>query len=282
MNFFEIKKYFVQKLTNFYNSREIDAFLKLILEDLWNIKSIDLISKDLIFDNIKITSIDKIIEQLQQYKPIQYILGKTFFYNCFIEVNENVLIPRPETEELTEKILKENNIENASFLDICTGSGCIAVSVAKEKKWMVYATDISAKAIETAKNNAISNNLNIFFSEIDFLNKKEWRIYENLKFDIIVSNPPYVQNNEKQQMEQNVLNYEPHLALFVEDDAPLIFYNAIASFAIEHLTNNGVVYVEINEKLGKQTADVFKLNGFKNLEILKDFRNKDRFIKVKK
>jgi len=281
MNYFELKLFIASKLNNFYKPSEIETFIKLILQELWNLKPIDFISNEIIFDNSKIKTIEKIIAQLQQYKPIQYILGRTFFYNSYIEVNQNVLIPRPETEELVELILKENKYQHAKILDICTGSGCIAISIAKETQWNVYALDISPKAIEIARKNAKSNNVDIYFYQLDFLKKQLWQIFKQNQFDIIVSNPPYVLQSQKKQMHTNVLNYEPHLALFVDDNQPLIFYQAIAQFAIEYLTKNGTIYAEINENLGQKTAQLFKNNGFKNVEVLKDIRQKDRFIRAK-
>lgn len=281
MNFYQLKNYFIQKLSNFYNSTEIEAFLKLILEDLWNIKTKDIISKEIYFEQLKIKQIDNIIEPLQRYKPIQYILGRTYFYNSYIQVNENVLIPRPETEELVEIVLKDNTFDKANLIDVCTGSGCIAISIAKERNWQIYAVDISPQSIEIAQKNAISNNVQIYFEQLDFLNTGNWKTFENQKFDIIVSNPPYVLNSQKNQIQKNVLDYEPHMALFVEDNQPLVFYTALASFAKKFLNKNGVVYAEINENFGNQTANLFKSLGFSNTEVLKDFRQKQRFIRAR-
>jgi len=210
-------------------------------------------------------------------------LGETEFYGRRFLVNDSVLIPRPETEELVKYIVDKQKTQfpvtnnQLQILDIGTGSGCIAISLAKElPNFKVTAYDISEKALETAKTNAELNKANITFKKVDILNN-QFSIL-NSKFSIILSNPPYVTKQEIDRMQKNVLDFEPHLALFVEDAEPLIFYEAIANFAFNNLIDNGLVAVEINEALGEETADVFRRKGFSEVEIIKDIHQKDRFV----
>jgi release factor glutamine methyltransferase len=226
---------------------------------------------------------NSIITELKNQKPIQYILGETFFYGLRFEVNQNTLIPRPETEELVEWIISENKksqqSSNLKVLDIGTGSGCIAISLAKNlPNAKVSALDISEEALNVAKNNAEFNQVTIDFILADVL------AIEKLPdtFDVIVSNPPYVRESEKDLMQQNVLSNEPHIALFVENENPLLFYDKIAELAKNHLTENGVLYFEINQYLGEETVDLLKTKGFKNIELKKDIYGVDRMVKCLK
>lgn len=218
-----------------------------------------------------------ILAELKNHKPIQYILGNTEFYGLKIRVNEHVLIPRPETEELVELILQENPAPE-NILDIGTGSGCIAIALKKHlKDSVVFAIDISDEALLVAKGNAILNQTQVHFLQADILTplsseKKD----SGSKFDVIVSNPPYVRQSEKDKMSKNVLDYEPHLALFVNDNDPLVFYKAIADFALQNLSASGKLYFEINEKLGSEVKNLLDKKGFKNVEIKKDMSGKER------
>jgi release factor glutamine methyltransferase len=226
---------------------------------------------------------DKIIFRINNHEPIQYIIGETDFYGRKFLVNSSVLIPRPETEELIDLVLNSlKKHENLSILDIGTGSGCIAITLAKElKNSKVTAYDISEKALETAQKNAELNKIEVHFEKMNILEESNnQQQTDNKKYDIIVSNPPYVTKNEAHQMRQNVLDFEPHLALFVEDDNALIFYEAITRFAMQHLKKYGFIVVEINEALGSEIAEVFYKNGFTNTEIVKDIFQKERFVKA--
>ena len=199
-------------------------------------------------------------------------------------VNENVLIPRPETEELVNQLVScsVNQLHSPSFriLDIGTGSGCIAISLAKLlKNSVVTAVDVSKKALEVAKKNAESNGVNVNFIKDDILNPKNPELLDN-QYDIIVSNPPYVCESEKTEMRANVLDYEPSSALFVSDNDPLVFYRKILEFAQNTLKPNGEVWFEINEKLGTEMKNLCIEKGFENVEIIKDFRERDRIIKA--
>lgn len=219
--------------------------------------------------------IDKIILRLQTCEPIQYILGDTEFFGLPFIVNENVLIPRPETEELVELILNENTDILPSILDIGTGSGCIAISLKKHiPKAEVHAWDISPKALEVAKINSKANSTDITFSQVDVLSEYP----KDTLFNIIVSNPPYVLDSEKEVMSKNVLDYEPHTALFVPDSKALIFYERIADIALNLLKQNGRLYFEINQLKGEETKSMLEKKGFTDVTILKDLSGNDRIV----
>ena len=273
------KNHFTQELNSLYDQEEIESFFYIITEFLHQKKRIDLaLEPNFSINAIEVEKWNAIIAQLKQEKPIQYILGETEFYGLRFLVNENTLIPRPETEELVDLILNENSknkIPNSKILDIGTGSGCIAVSLAKNlPEAKVFALDVSEKALETAKKNAEINKV-----EVEFLHQSILET-EDLKqeFDIIVSNPPYVRNLEKQEIKKNVLEYEPHLALFVEDNDPLIFYRKIVQLAQKNLSENGKLYFEINQYLGKETSELLQDLGFQKIELIKDVYGNDRMI----
>lgn len=230
-----------------------------------------------------------ILTQLQSGKPVQYILGKTEFYGLPFNVNPSVLIPRPETEELVEWALASagswqlavcsEQFAVGSILDIGTGSGCIAISLKKNLPgFKVTAIDISGEALQTARSNAKLNEVDIEFIEADILNLKSK--IEIPKSEIIISNPPYVTQHDKSQMHTNVTDFEPHTALFVPENDPLIFYRAIADYAVSHLTINGLLFLEINESLGNETVELLKDKGFKNIELRKDMSGRDRMVKA--
>ena len=274
------------------------VFFYLILEDKRKLKRIDLaLQNDLGFSENEIQNWNIIVEQLKQEIPIQYILGETNFYGLNFEVNENVLIPRPETEELVDWIVESEKLEvrsqklgvageNMKVLDIGTGSGCIAISLAKNlQNFQVFAIDISEKAIETAERNADKNNVSIHFIKTDILklnNLDELQTSSfpvSTKYGIIVSNPPYVRNLEKAEIKKNVLDNEPHLALFVDDNDALIFYKKIAELAMKNLSKKGKLYFEINQYLGKETVELLTKMNFKNIELRKDIYGNDRMIR---
>lgn len=220
-----------------------------------------------------------IVSQLKIQKPIQYILGETDFFGLNFKVTPDVLIPRPETEELVDWIIKSTSDKPLSILDIGTGSGCIAISLAANlRKSHVSAIDISPDALEVSKSNALQNKVQVDFYLVDILDNSVE--IPSSPFDIIVSNPPYVRESEKLLMKPNVLDNEPHAALFVSDVEPLTFYNAIALRSKTLLKPGGIVYCEINEALGEETQKLFAQNGFKNIEIKKDLNGKDRMIKA--
>jgi release factor glutamine methyltransferase len=225
------------------------------------------------------------LAELKTGKPVQYILGVTEFYGLPFKVNPYVLIPRPETEELIEWILSSEGEslnmkgERLSVLDIGTGSGCIAISLKKNlRNADVSAIDISEGALQTAKENAVLNEVNVNFIQADILNINPTN--DGVQYAVIVSNPPYVTLDDKKQMHSNVTDFEPHTALFVPEHDPLIFYRAIADFALNNLIANGLLYFEINENLGKETVELLADKGFKNIELRKDMSGRDRMIKA--
>jgi release factor glutamine methyltransferase len=224
----------------------------------------------------------QIVLKLKTGGPIQYVLGHTEFYGLPFKVTPAVLIPRPETEELVEWVIMtaKDFKSQQNILDIGTGSGCIPITLKKHLPIAnLLAVDISTKALTIAKQNAELNNVEVNFMEVDILSEDQTPLSKQ-RFTIITSNPPYVTNQEKTQMHTNVLNHEPHLALFVADDEPLIFYNAIADFARLHLELNGYIFFEINENFAEQTIELLKLKAFKNITLRKDIRGKDRMIRA--
>lgn len=279
----KIKEYrtqFIQALTYLYGEGEAESFFYLILEEKQQLKRIDLaLQPDLVFPEEEIVVWNSILEQLKLEIPIQYLLGKTSFYGLDFEVNENVLIPRPETEELVDWIVSQNlkisESQSLKILDIGTGSGCIAVSLAKNfPNAEVFAIDVSEKALTTAQKNAERNEVEVTFISQNILETLDLA----QEFDIIVSNPPYVRNLEKEEIKKNVLDNEPHLALFVEDHDALIFYRKIAELAQKNLSNSGQLYFEINQYLGKEMISLLEELNFKNVELRKDIYGNDRMI----
>ena len=290
MTFNNLKKIFQNELTDIYPNREIDSFFYLLTEAFMDLKRAD-IALDPKYEIDKINE-EKFISALAKLKnetPIQYIIGETEFYGLTLIVNKNVLIPRPETEELVSWVLNEvktikDKVERKNqrksslkILDIGTGSGCIAIALAKElPESDIWALDISDNALKIAKENAILNNVNIQFLNKDILKTKELP----LKFDIIVSNPPYVKQHEISKMRNNILLNEPHLALFVEDHKPFIFYDKIANLALNNLHKNGLLFFEINQAFGKEMIQLLKIKGYKNIELRKDIFGNDRMVKA--
>lgn len=273
--------YIRQSLKEYYPITEINAFIKIIFKDIFNINILDIYTgKDINLSDNQLKELEGILGRLKKYEPIQYIIGYTEFYGIQLQVNSNVLIPRPETEEMVDVILKENKeTENLNILDIGTGSGCIALVMANNLKTpKVTGWDISEKALETARSNAQKLKLDIIFEKKDILNID----LTNQQYDIIVSNPPYVTEEEKAYMEHNVLDWEPENALFVPDNDPLLYYDAIARFGLKTLLENGRIYFEINQLFGKEMANKMQLLGYRDVSILKDMAGKDRIIKAKR
>ena len=267
------------ELQGLYPDTEIKSFSNLIIEKISGFSRTEIIvNKNTLFSEKQRHVIENFIAKLKEYIPIQYILGETEFFGLPFRVNESVLIPRPETEELVDWIRNENDRNaNLGILDIGTGSGCIAISLKHEfTNATVDAFDISEKALETAQSNATLNKLEVNFSKVDILNTPEME----QKWDIIVSNPPYVTELEKSEILPNVLDYEPHLALFVPDNDPLLFYRCIAIFTQQHLKPKGKLYFEINRQFGKATVDLLTAMGFGNVELRKDISGNDRMVRA--
>ena len=279
----EFKLHLSKELEEVYPETEISSFFFMILEDYLKIsKTKHLTEPDLSIEESKVQELNCVISRLKKEEPIQYIIGKTEFYGLEFNVTKDVLIPRPETEELIEWILEKSvNLErNIKILDIGTGSGCIPITLKNNiADADVQAIDVSETALTIAKKNAEENNTSIHFHKADILKTENLNfINKNIKFDIIVSNPPYVRDLEKKEIQNNVLQNEPHLALFVPDNNPLLFYDKIADLAKIHLKKDGFLFFEINQYLGLETVDLLKEKGFTNIILKKDLYKNDRMI----
>lgn len=284
------KSKFLEELTLIYDQMEVESFFYLIAEHLHQMKRVDLALKPhLEMNDSDVSKWNSILEELKIQKPIQYILGETEFYGLKFLVNEDVLIPRSETEELVDLVLKstKGEVQNTKLnvLEIGTGSGCIPISLKKNlSNADVFAIDISKKALKIAKKNAAVNQVEITFIQADILKTNDlselstFNFQLPISFDIIVSNPPYVRMLEKEEIKPNVLEYEPHLALFVENHDALLFYRKIGQLAMKNLSENGMLFFEINQYMGKETADLVTDLGFKNIKLLKDIYGNDRMI----
>lgn len=268
----KIFKEIISRLEPIYGIGEANAIARRLLEDGYQITQRDLLLNQTM--EVDVEAIRAQIKELQRERPVQYVVGCEEFRSRRFEVSSSVLIPRQETEELVNIITKRSPV-GARILDIGTGSGVIAVSLALEvENAQVTAFDISDEALQTATRNAATLGAKVDFRKVDILNCDREEFGE---FDVIVSNPPYVLESEKELMRRNVVDYEPHLALFVDDDDPLIFYRAIVRFAEQHLKEGGGLYFEINRKFGEQTAALFN-DGFENVSILQDIHGADRFV----
>ena len=285
----ELQHIFHIELDAIYGKHEVDSFFYLCTEHYLNVPRIQLtLEPGLAITKSETDTFFKVLEDLKQQKPIQYILGETEFFGLPFKVNKNVLIPRPETEELVDLISRSVTSlvvdKPMKILDIGTGSGCIAIALAKNlPNAKVYALDVSKEALKVAKQNAEINKVDINFIEASILDDTYHSAFEaESNFDIIVSNPPYVRNLEKEEIKPNVLDNEPHLALFVEDDNPLLFYKAITNFAIKKLKDKGSLYFEINQYLGEETQQLLIDANFEAIELLKDLNGNDRMLKGEK
>jgi release factor glutamine methyltransferase len=277
----EVFALFKQTLNAVYDANEIEALTLLIINEISGSSKAQIKAfpeKEITIEQAK--RLNEILSRTKTGEPVQYILGYTEFYGLPFNVNPTVLIPRPETEELVEWVLTSVNDKHskASILDIGTGSGCIAISIKKNLPGAsVSAIDISTGALDTAKQNTQLNGVDVDFIQADILNFKSE--IEDPKFGIIISNPPYVTLYDKTQMHTNVTDFEPHSALFVPEDDPLIFYRAIANFALVNLVENGLLFLEINESLGKETVELLESKGFKAIVLRKDMSGRDRMIR---
>ncbi len=275
----------LQQLSTLYDNRESGNIADLVIEKITALRKIDrIVYKDTIISPEEQNLLSKITSELLQHKPVQYAIGEAWFMGMKLLVNEQVLIPRPETEELANWIIqdiKTNKKKEVSVLDIGTGSGCIPMSIKQLLPYTyVTAIDISEGALQVAKINSVNLNVLIDFLLLDILDENTWKQLGH--FDIIVSNPPYIRNSEGLTMRKNVMDYEPHLALFVEDNDPLLFYKKIATFAKTHLQQTGKIYVEINEEFAQEVISIFQQNSFFNIELRKDMQGKDRMVCAKR
>lgn len=275
----EYRSKFIEKLGSVYDRVEAESFFYLMLENKMKLKRVDLVLKpDLALSEEQITEWDFILDQLLHEVPIQYLLGCTHFFGLDFEVDSSVLIPRPETEELVDwilKVLREGDKTDLKILDIGTGSGCIAITLAHQMpELFVSAIDVSAEALGTAARNAKNHGVSINFIQSNILTATD--LLQD--FDCIVSNPPYVRLLEKAEIRKNVLDHEPHLALFVDDEDPLLFYRKIAALALIHLRENGLLFFEINQYMGDETLALLVEMGFENVVLKKDIYGNFRMI----
>lgn len=270
--------YFNSQLADFHFDTEIASMQTIVLEHYFGLDRASIaLNPDQLFSESDLLKIINTVKRLRKKEPLAYILGEWEFYGLTFKVDKNTLIPRPETEELVELIVTENETVK-SIIDIGTGSGCIALSLKSElPEATVFAWDVSELALEKVKENAVLNQLEITPECVDILASKNNALPQ--KVDVIVSNPPYIPMQEKQLMNDNVLNYEPHLALFIEDNEPLLFYDGISDFAKINLKAGGKLYFEINESYGEATQKLLINKGFNSVEIVKDMNGKDRIVK---
>lgn len=279
-------EYINRQLQDYYPKPEIKAFSFRIMAAVCSLDRQDIfLRKDTIIPERERNEIEEIVLKLKEYKPIQYIFKETEFFGMPFYVDENVLIPRPETEELVEKIINsQSSSQKIKILDIGTGSGCIAIALAEGlPKSMVYGLDFSEKAILVAEKNVkLNNRTNVHLFIDDILSLSENSIVTSLKWDVIVSNPPYIVPSEKAEMSANVLDYEPHSALFVPEDRPLLFYEKIADIGLSQLSHNGILFFETGSLYGKETIEMLKAKGYSKVELFQDLSGRDRMIRAER
>ncbi|MFH6604210.1 peptide chain release factor N(5)-glutamine methyltransferase [Maribacter algicola] len=278
----EIKNIFHRELNTIYPQGEVDSFFYLLIEHYLKLERFVLaLRPDLIVSKEQEQPLFEALAQLKLHRPVQYIIGKTVFMDLELRVNENVLIPRPETEDLVRWIIEDCRIDRGRdlrILDIGTGSGCIAIALAKNLPGAkVVALDVSQKALELAKKNAEKNGIEIEFIKADILN---FNVEFEIELDVVVSNPPYVRELDKKEMSENVLCHEPELALFVPDEDPLRFYTKIADFAKANLKGNGKLYLEINQYLAEDSQALLEAKNFQDIELRKDLFGNNRMLKA--
>lgn len=278
MNLTTFYRNFIRELQHIYSTHEAANITNMCFEKIAGITKSDVIKNpDLNLSAIHFKNLEASLAELLMHKPVQYVLGEAWFYKLKFKVDESVLIPRPETEELVNEVfdfIKMNSSKN--IIDIGTGSGCIPITIKKEfSESIITAVDVDEKAIAIAKQNASTHQTEINFVQMNFLDKDNWNAFE--KFDVFISNPPYIPIAEKELMDKNVTSYEPHLALFVPDEQPLLFYEAIALFSKTHLTENGKVFMEVHENLAREVSELFNQHQFQT-EIKKDIFEKERMV----
>lgn len=298
MKLFEAEQYLKEGLKEIYDESEAANIAALAIEHITGFSKIERVSKKQ--DSFSASQLDQLQNYLQRLKarePIQYIMNKSWFYGMELYVDKNVLIPRPETEELVQwiiddvkasgkdvfirKLTEADKTTQLKILDVGTGSGCIALALKKTMpKAEVWGCDVSEEALNVARRNGSNLDIRVDFQGLNFLDEKQQKLLPTV--DIIVSNPPYVPLKDKEQMHSNVVDHEPHSALFVPDNDPLIFYKALAEFGKKRLYENGSIYMEIHEDLGQDVIDLFKENGYTKIELRKDMQQKNRMVKVSK
>ncbi|MFK8044357.1 MAG: peptide chain release factor N(5)-glutamine methyltransferase [Crocinitomicaceae bacterium] len=272
----QLLPYYHKKLGKTFEANEIEQIFFLMAFLVFGLEKIEIRTKTTLLSESELLFQKEIINRLLNQEPIEYIIGKVEFYDLILHVSPVTLIPRPETAELVDLLISNHPEENLNLLDIGTGSGCIPLAIKSIKNsWQVAGVDISKEALDVATINSNKLNLSINWIEADILKDN---LPEGLKLDIIVSNPPYVLESDKQSMHDNVLKYEPSLALFVPDEKPLLFYNRIINLAKASLKKNGTLYFEIHENFGSEVLESMNKNGFISCEIVKDLQGKDRIV----
>jgi release factor glutamine methyltransferase len=275
----EARTVLTKELKNVYEPDELRNIIELVIEHITSMSRAEQVKNKVPYLTCtQLENLDAITERLKKNEPVQYVLGEAWFAGMKFKVNKNVLIPRPETEELVDWIVREAmsyELRAMSILDIGTGSGCIPITIKKKlPEANVVAIDVCSEALFTATENAVELNTEINFALLDFLDEEKWK--EHGQYDIIVSNPPYVKQSEINAMHERVKGFEPHLALFVPDNDPLLFYKKLSDFSMKHLNAGGKLFVEINEALGEAVSNLFRSAGFVNVELKKDMQGKDR------
>ena len=272
---------FIAELLGIYSGEEAGAMASILMQDVLGLSRADVVMKgDENIDAGKLRFLNDVLTRLKNEEPLQYILGRTEFYGLDILLNPDVLIPRSETEELIAWVLNTVNTETPKILDFGTGSGCIPLALKKNlPKSKITGVDKSQKALKLAKKNARSLNLDVEFLAFDILRDAPSKMGT---VDVVVSNPPYVRFSEREKMNSNVLKYEPHMALFVKDEDPLIFYRKIADIGKQILKESGLLFFEINEEFGNEILSLLRDKGYENTELRKDLNGKDRMVKALK
>jgi release factor glutamine methyltransferase len=277
----EARTVLTKELKNVYESDELRNIIELVIEYITNMSRAEQVKNKVPYLTCtQLEDLDAITERLKKNEPVQYVLGEAWFAGMKFKVNKNVLIPRPETEELVDWIVKESQkskVKSQNIIDIGTGSGCIPITLKHQlPEANVSAIDVCSEALFNATENAIKLNTEVDFTLLDFLDEEKWN--ELHQYDIIVSNPPYVKQSEINTIHERVKEFEPHLALFVPDNDPILFYKKLSDFSMKHLNAGGKLFVEINEALGEAVSNLFRSAGFLNVDLKKDMQGKDRMV----
>jgi release factor glutamine methyltransferase len=296
MKLFEAERYLKEELKGIYEEQEATNIADLAIEHVTGLSRTERVAKKQDeLSLLQLQQLEKDLQRLQQYEPIQYIMNKAWFYGMELYVDKNVLIPRPETEELVQwivddvkasgkdvfiqKSMEADKTTQLKILDVGSGSGCIPLALKKTMpKAEVWGCDISEEALNVARRNGSALNIRVDFQGMNFLDEAQQKLLPTV--DIIISNPPYVPLKDKQQMNSNVVDHEPHTALFVPDEDPLVFYKALAEFGKKRLYENGSVYMEVHEEIGNDVVNLFKENGYNNVQLKKDMQGKERMVKA--
>ena len=269
------------ELKNVYEIAELRNIIELVTEHITNMSRVEQVKNKVPYLTCtQLEDLDAITERLKKNEPVQYVLGEAWFAGMKFKVNKNVLIPRPETEELVDWVVKESQkskVKSQNIIDVGTGSGCIPITLKKKlPQATLSAIDVCSEALFTAIENAAELNAEVDFVMLDFLDEEKWK--ELAQYDIIASNPPYVKQSEINTMHDRVKEFEPHLALFVPDNDPLLFYKKLSDFSMKHLNVRGKLFVEINEALGEAVSNLLRSAGFVNVKLKKDMQGKDRMV----